>query len=115
MVCEQATKGREEGERGGLIPHSRFLFYDNPAFRASLIFLTNTVFLPNTRHFAFTQFPHYGENPDPENTFTDPVRNRRRSCKKAKGDFISFSGIPQFDGQLYRTNHVTEGFDIRLD
>ena len=67
MVCEQATKGREEGERGGLIPHSRFLFYDNPAFRASLIFLTNTVFLANTRHFAFTQFPHYGENPDPEN------------------------------------------------
>ena len=110
MVCEQATKGREEGGGGGaegLIPHSRFLFYDKLAFRASVIFITNAVFLPNTasrdfsqsripsRYFAFTRFPHY---PDPENTFTDPVRSRRRSRKKAKGDLISFSGIPQFDG-----------------
>ena len=112
MVCEQATKE---------IPHSRFLFYDNPAFH-SVIFTTNTVFLPNTasrdfsesripsRHFAFTRFPHY---PDPENNFTDPVRSRRRSCKNAKGDLIYFSGILQFDGQLHRTNRVTEGSDIR--
>ena len=99
-------------------------FYGNPAFRASVIFTTNTVFLPNTasrdfsesripsRHFAFTRFPHY---PDPENTFTDPVRSRRRSCKNAKGDLIYFSGILQFDGQLHRTNHVTEDSYIRLD
>ena len=68
---------RGEGRRGGggggaegLIPHSRFLFYDKPAFQASVIFITNTVFLPNTpsrdfsesripsRHFAFTRFLH---------------------------------------------------------
>ena len=69
MVCEQATTGREEGG-GGLCPHPRFHSYDNPAFRASVILITNTVFLPNTasrdfsesripsRHFAFTRFPH---------------------------------------------------------
>lgn len=122
MVCEQVTKKREEG--WGAYSAFSLPFFDNPAFRASVIFITNTVFLPNpgsrdfsqsripSRHFAFTRFPYY---PDPENTFTDHVRNRRRSCKKAKGDLISFNGIPQFDGQLYRTNHFAEGSVIQLD
>lgn len=115
-------KKREEG--WGAYSAFSLPFFDNPAFRASVIFITNTVFLPNpgsrdfsqsripSRHFAFTWFPYY---PDPENTFTDHVRNRRRSCKKAKGDLISFNGIPQFDGQLYRTNHFAEGSVIQLD
>lgn len=118
------NKLRRKGRRGGeLIPHSRFLFSIIPHSEL-LSSLLRTVFLPNTgswdfsqsripsRHFAFTRFPYY---PDPENTFTDHVRNRRRSCKKAKGDLISFNGIPQFDGQLYRTNHFAEGSVIQLD
>ena len=50
MVCEQATKGREEGGGGGgsRKAYSAFSlpFFYNPAFRASVIFIMNTVFLP---------------------------------------------------------------------
>lgn len=102
MVCEQATKGREEGEGGGLfrIPASYFTIIPHSVLLPSLLRIP--FFFPNTasrdfsqsripsRHFAFTRFPHY---PDPENTFPDPVRSRRRSCKKAKGDLISFMGF----------------------
>ena len=102
------------GARGGLflilasfftiIPHSELL--------SSLLRIPFSYLIPHPEILANLVFPHY---PDPENTFTDPVRSRRRFCKKAKRDLISFMGFPQFDGQLYRTNHVTEGSDIRLD